>query len=178
MLTKDQVVALLKTNDKAVGRALLVINRNQTASEQASEQTINRNGEGFRPCHARMGTSMANFFQRRGYLSPKQIAYWRKPMADGNMRLAIYWRQLAVAAEAKQAAKVTPVPTLTPKQAVAQAVTDGLLGADVGNMLEELMVLQEQFNDYLDSDDEPTLEKMKARIDELNAAIAASYKGA
>ena len=175
MLTKDQVVALLKTNDKAVGRALLVINRNQTASEQASEATINRNGEGFRPCHAKMGTSMANFFQRRGYLSPKQIAYWRKEMACGNMRLAVYWRQLSVAAEAKQAAKVTPA--LTPKAAVAQAVTQGLLGADVGNMLEELMVLQEQFNDYLDSDDEPVLEQMKARIDALNAAIKASYQG-
>ena len=101
MLTKDFLVELLRSNDKAVGRALLVVNANQTRDEQATEATRYRNGMGFRPCHARMGTSMAQFFAHRGYLSPKQVAYWRKPMACGNMRIAIYWSQLAEAAEAK-----------------------------------------------------------------------------
>ena len=104
-LTKEVISALLKTNDKAVARALVVLYRNQTASEQSSESTINRNGEGFRPAHARMGSSMATFYLARGYLTPKQVAYWRKPMACGNSRIEIYWRQLAIAAEAK--AKIT-----------------------------------------------------------------------
>ena len=105
MLNKDQIVALLKTNDRAVGRALLVLKANQTLDEQCAEDTKYRNDRGFRPCHARMGTSMAKFFEHRGFLSPKQVAYWRREMADGNMRIGIYWRQLAEAAEAKAAAK-------------------------------------------------------------------------
>lgn len=104
MLSKEQIVALLETNDKAVARALVVVNANQTRDEQASEDTRYRNGEGFRPCHARMGTSMAKFYTARGYLTPKQIAYWRKQDRSGNMRIAIYWRQLAEAAVAKAAA--------------------------------------------------------------------------
>jgi hypothetical protein len=101
MLSKEVLVKLLETNDKAVARALLVVNANQTRDEQAAEDTRYRNGEGFRPCHARMGTSMANFYAARGYLSPKQIAYWRKTDKTGAMRIAIYWRQLAEAAQAK-----------------------------------------------------------------------------
>jgi len=106
MLTKADIVKLLETNDKAIARALVVLNNNQTVAEQRSEATINRNGEGFRPCHARMGTSMAEFYQKRGFLSPKQIAYWRVKDKNGDMRLAIYWRQLAEAAEAKKATQV------------------------------------------------------------------------
>ena len=98
-LTKEYLTELLRTNDKAVARALLVVNKNQTTDEQLSETTRYRNGMGFRPCHARMGTSMAQFYGRRGYLTDKQIAYWRKPDATGTMRIALYWGQLAEAAE-------------------------------------------------------------------------------
>jgi len=105
MLSKEQITALLLSNDKAVARALLVVNANQTRDEQAQEDTKYRNGEGFRPCHARMGTSMAKFYEARGYLSPKQVAYWRKPDATGTPRIALYWRQLAEAAQAKAVAK-------------------------------------------------------------------------
>ena len=108
MLAKETIVALLMKNDKAVARALVVLNKNQTATEQRSETTINRNGEGFRPCHARMGTSMANFFTARGFLTAKQVAYWRKPMACGNSRIGIYWHQLALAAEQKAAEAKVP----------------------------------------------------------------------
>lgn len=104
MLTKEAITHLLATNDKAVARALLVVYANQTSDEQRSEETKYHNGEGFRPCHARIGTSMAEFYAARGYLSPKQIAYWRKADRKGNMRIAIYWRQLAEAAERKAAA--------------------------------------------------------------------------
>ena len=105
MLSKEVIVKLLQENDLAVARALVVLYNNQTSTEQSSESTINRNGQGFRPAHARMGTSMAEFYLKKGYLSPKQVAYWRKPMADGNSKIGIYWRQLAEAAAAKAAAK-------------------------------------------------------------------------
>src|SRR5271167_1091260 len=106
MLTKEAIVQLLSTNDKALCRALVLLNERQTVDEQASEATRYHNGRGFRPCHAKMGTSMATFFTNRGYLSPKQLAYWRKPMADGNMKIGVYWKQLAEEAE-KKAAKNT-----------------------------------------------------------------------
>lgn len=98
MLNKESIVSLLATNDRAVARALVVLNQRQTLDEQSSEHTRHLNGKGFRPCHARMGTSMAKFAERRGYLTEKQVAYWRKTDRSGAMRIGIYWAQLIEAA--------------------------------------------------------------------------------
>jgi hypothetical protein len=92
--TKDKIVDLLAKNDKAVGRALVRLLQNQTADEQAAETAKYLNGKGFRPCHARMGTSMAKFYQSKGYLTKKQAAYWRVRDKKGNMRIGIYAGQL------------------------------------------------------------------------------------
>ena len=100
-MNKAYIIDLLKTNDRAVARALVALNQRQTISEQVSEHTINRNGEGFRPCHARMGSSMAKFFERNGYLTPKQIAYWRQPQKNGQTRIEIYAGQLLEVARIK-----------------------------------------------------------------------------
>lgn len=172
-MNKEQIVALLKTDDRAIVRALLVLNANQTATEQSSEQTINRNGEGFRPCHARMGTSMAKFFKARGYLSPKQIAYWRKPMKNAEMKIAIYWRQLAEAAAAKAAAKpqaIQAVKSTANDEPPAPSVNEpnSARERDLGNLLEERMVLQEQVSNpefaYL-------VKGLQARLDAVNVMI-------
>lgn len=104
-VTKQSIVELLKTNDKAVCRALVRLNERQTKDEQSSETTRYHNGRGFRPCHARMGTSMAEFYKRYGKLSPKQIQYWRKPMKCGHMRIEIYAGQLLECAQAMEKAK-------------------------------------------------------------------------
>ena len=103
MVTGTDIVNILRTNDKAVARALVLLTARQTNDEQQTEATRHRNGRGFRPAHARMGTSMAKFFERNGYLSPKQIAYWRAEGKQG-MRIAIYWRQLLEEAAKKAAA--------------------------------------------------------------------------
>lgn len=92
--TKEEIILLLETNDKAVGRALVRLLQNQTADEQIAEDVKHRNNKGFRPCHGRMGTSMAKFFSGRGYLTPKQIAYWRARDRKGNMRIGVYANQL------------------------------------------------------------------------------------
>lgn len=105
-VTKDTILALLATNDKAVGVALIRLRDRQTADEQVQEHTKYLNGRGFKPCHARMGTSMANFFEKRGYLSPKQVAYWRHEERTGNTRIGCYWRQLLEEVEARQTEKV------------------------------------------------------------------------
>lgn len=92
--TKEKIISLLETNDKAVGRALLRLLQNQTSDEQIAQDVKHRNNQGFRPCHGRMGTSMAEFFKSKGYLSPKQAAYWRVRDRNGNMRIGIYANQL------------------------------------------------------------------------------------
>lgn len=161
MLNKETIAELLLKNDKAVARALLVLNANQTADEQVQESVKYQNGKGFRPCHARMGTSMANFYQKYGYLTPKQLAYWRKLDATGTPKLAIYWKQLsqaAQAAEAKAATKISKLET-----------------ADLGNLLEEYVVLDEMLLQAVDNCDEEHAERISNRmiqirdiIDEIN----------
>jgi hypothetical protein len=104
-MNKSDIVTLLKTNDKAVARALVVLTERQTPQEQANQTTVVQNGEGFRPCHARMGTSMAQFYNKRQFLTDNQIAYWRKPMKGGKMRIEIYANQLLGIAKRKQQMK-------------------------------------------------------------------------
>lgn len=135
MVSKEQIISLLATNDKAVARALVALNDRQTADEQINQSTRLDNGQGFKPCHARMGTSMAEFFQKFGYLSPKQIAYWRKVDANGSMRIGCYWKQLMEVAAAKEAAKAKVLPKF-------------LVSSDVGNLMEEKIALEETLAAY------------------------------
>jgi hypothetical protein len=162
MLTKSHIVDLLRTNDRAVARALVVLTERQTRDERASETTRHLNGEGFRPCHARMGTSMANFFKRNGYLSPKQIAYWRAKDKTGKMRIEIYAGQLLAVAEAK-AAVVKPV-------APAAAAPNPHVGQDIGNLSEERLALCERFSSTTDPAERNEIER---RIDLVDKAINA-----
>ena len=152
MLTKEAIVKLLATNDKAVARAVAAINTRQTRDEQASENTKYNNGVGFTGADARMGTSMALFFQRRGYLSPKQIAYWRKPNKNGTPRIAKYAGQLLEIAAEKAALA---------KPAVAVPVV-----VDPGNAAEAMQAEREMQAMEAEADREQT------RIDELNKFVA------
>ena len=105
MLTKQNILKLLAEDDRAVARAPVVLTARQTADEQASEQTRYLTGRGYRPCHAQMGASMPKFFESCGYLSPKQIAYWRVKDKTGSMRIGIYSGQLLEVAKEKAAQK-------------------------------------------------------------------------
>jgi hypothetical protein len=104
-LTRESITDLLARNDNAVARALVLLNARQNVDEQIAKDSKYRNGRGFKPCHAARGTGCAEFFQRAGFLTPKQIAYWRVRDKNGTMRIAIYWRQLIEEAEAKAARK-------------------------------------------------------------------------
>jgi hypothetical protein len=109
-LNKELIVKLLETNDKAVCRAIVVLYNRQTATEQSLQTTSEANGRGFTGFDGKIGASMAQFYLRNGYLSPKQIAVWRKRDKRGNMKIARYWKQLLEEAQAKQSAKATPAP--------------------------------------------------------------------
>ena len=169
MLGKEYIVSLLKSNDKAIGRALLVLNDRQTQDEQASENTRYLNGMGFRPCHARMGTSMAKFFKRNGYLSPKQIAYWRATDRTGAMRIGIYWRQLAEAAEQKKA-ETKPVAEAPVK------VEPEVIARDLGNDMERKLQLEYELGMVMDSDDPKLIEPIAKEISEIDAFWAEIQK--
>lgn len=99
--TKQEIIALLNKNPKAIARALVVLNERQTTDEQISEATINQNGRGFTLADARMGTSMANYYTKFGRLSEKQLDYWKKPNVNGIPRINKYAGQLLLIATEK-----------------------------------------------------------------------------
>lgn len=102
MVTKEKIIGLLATNDKALARALVVLNNRQTADEKASETTRYRNGRGFNAAHAKRGTGMANFYLQAGFLTRRQMAWWRACEGRGGaMRIALYVGQLMEEAAAK-----------------------------------------------------------------------------
>ena len=101
MPTKAEIVHLLMTNDKAVAQALVVLKNRQTVDEIILERTKHHNGRGFTAPDGRVGTSMALFYERRGFLSAKQIAYWRVKRKDGKPRITIYAGQLLEVAQEK-----------------------------------------------------------------------------
>ena len=179
MLTKEKIVQLLQSDDRAVARALVVLTARQTQDEQASEQTRYLNGRGYRPCHARMGASMSKFFERNGYLSPKQIAYWRAKDKTGSMRIGIYAGQLLeeaqIKAAKKAAAAVAPLPGLTgsafrlPPAADVPSDAPSELDRDYGNDMEHRMILAEQLGDVLDSDDPSIIDPIANEISEIDA---------
>ena len=105
-MDKQSILKLLETNDKAVARALVVLFERQTADEQASDSTNTHNNKGFGHAHAFIGCKMAKFYLERGYLTEKQIAYWRASTPQRGMRIGMYWKQLLDAAEQKRLAKL------------------------------------------------------------------------
>lgn len=101
MVTKESIIQLLCTNDRALARALVVLYQRQTADEKSNQITRHLNGRGFSAAHAKRGTSMAQFYLRTGFLTPRQLAWWRAPTASGTMRIAAYAGQLKDAADIK-----------------------------------------------------------------------------
>jgi hypothetical protein len=83
-MTKKELIAALKerlaTDDLWALRALTVVYRNQTADEQARQQTIEHNGTGFSGPDAEILSSFAQQYQRRGTLSPRQMHLLRRKM--------------------------------------------------------------------------------------------------
>jgi len=102
--TVESIRQLLRTNDRAVGRALLALNARQTADEQQAEATKYHNEQGFKPCHAKRGTGMAKFYAKAGFLTPRQLAWWRAVTPSGKSRIEVYAAQLLRVAEENAAA--------------------------------------------------------------------------
>lgn len=94
--TADDIKALLAQSDKAVGRALVALLARQTAAEQRNHVTTDANGRGFNAFDAEIFTSMANFYQKRWFLTDKQLAFLRSGTAKRPApRINKYAAQLA-----------------------------------------------------------------------------------
>lgn len=105
-----------------VGRALVVIFRNQTDAERQSNVTNQDNGVGFTGADAHSGCLTAKSFLKRGTLQDWQIEKWTKRNRKGTMRLAKYWRQLD--AEAQRKAREARLTRRQSEEAREQAIED------------------------------------------------------
>ena len=92
------IVNLLRTNNKAIGRALIVLADFQTTDEHKVLASLHTNKSGFTKADAKRGTDDAYYFAKNGELTAEMIEYWRAPIFNTNnkrtFRIAIYWRQL------------------------------------------------------------------------------------
>jgi hypothetical protein len=94
---KDSICELLKRNDRAVERALIVLYNNQTEDEQNAHVTSHANGRGFTGYDAEFYSSLAERVISGQHLSPRMLACLRKPMKNGQPRIGKYWSQLLAA---------------------------------------------------------------------------------
>ena len=77
-MTRDQIKHLISTDERAVARALLTLLSRQTAEEQQTSTTRNRNGQGFNAYHAPRGTYFANWVASGRKLSGHHLDAARK----------------------------------------------------------------------------------------------------
>ena len=76
--TIEEIRELLKESDNAVARAIVAIYNRQTEDEQITKETSVSNGVGFSGVDANFLSSLAQFYQAKGFLSVGQLKYGRK----------------------------------------------------------------------------------------------------
>lgn len=76
--TPEEMKEILTKRDDQVCKAIVKIYEYQTADEQSSHETKEHNGVGFNGADAPIMSSFAEFYMKRGFLSPKQIMIARK----------------------------------------------------------------------------------------------------
>ena len=91
---KEYLQNLVRTNKKALYRAIVVIADYQTPEEKAWGMTMDNNGVGFGAVDAEMMTALALRLKNGGELTEKELAICRNKMPK-------YWRQLYRISKAK-----------------------------------------------------------------------------
>lgn len=99
---RENLWAILSTNDEQLAKALVALYDRQTEEEQASNQTTSANGIGFNGVDAPFLSSCAEGVKKYGRLTPKQVASVRRTIKK-------YVGQLVDIANAKQPQEVTHV---------------------------------------------------------------------
>ena len=85
--SEEEIKNLIQTNDIVLYRALRMLYDCQTATEQATESTRERNGIGFNAYDAQFLTSVAEFLNKTGFLTSKQKVITRKKLVKYNRQL-------------------------------------------------------------------------------------------
>lgn len=103
LVTRESLQNMLENPNQAyvaavIGRALVVLLRNQTRDEQRDNVTNEHNGIGFTGADAHSGCITAKYFIKHKKLLDWQIERWTKPGKSGFARLAKYHAQLNEAA--------------------------------------------------------------------------------
>lgn len=79
-MTIEELKEALVKNDDLMIKGLLAIYARQTEDEKHSKDVSHDNGMGFTVGDAKLLSSFAQFYQERGFLSPKQKEWCRKKM--------------------------------------------------------------------------------------------------
>jgi len=103
-VTRDSIKEMLENSNPAyvqavIGRALVVLFKNQTADEQESNTTNKDNGIGFTGADAFGGSLTAKFYIKHKRLEQWMVDKWLKAGKNGYPRLAKYHAQLNKAAK-------------------------------------------------------------------------------
>lgn len=85
--TAEEIKELIQTNDKVLYGALKNLYACQTADEKSMGDTVESNGVGFNGVDAPILSSMAEFLNKRGYLTDKQKVIVRKKLVKYNKQL-------------------------------------------------------------------------------------------
>jgi hypothetical protein len=92
--TEEDVTEQIRVNDPFVYEVILLLQEQQTPSEQVNDRTIAKNGKGFSKAYAATFGRMAKRLQRDGKLTSADLAYCREPLYKGRPRLAIHREQI------------------------------------------------------------------------------------
>ena len=106
LVTRDSLIELLNSSEPAkvqavIGRALVILLKNQTVAEQDMNVTNENNGVGFTGSDARAGSITAKFWIKNQRLEGWMVDNWTRHNTRHVPRLAKYHRQLNTAAVAK-----------------------------------------------------------------------------
>jgi hypothetical protein len=85
--TKASIRAMIEANDGWLYRAILAINKGQTANELVQGGTLEDNGIGFNGADGGLLMRFASQLNRTGSLSPKQTFIARKKMVKYSAQL-------------------------------------------------------------------------------------------
>ncbi|QIN95275.1 hypothetical protein DLP3_112 [Stenotrophomonas phage vB_SmaS_DLP_3] len=92
---KEAIQQLLETNDRAVYRAIKLINDRQTEGEKARHAAEEENGVGFSKFDAEFMSNMAHAVTQYGKLTERQMQFARP-------KIKRYWKQLMEIANEKE----------------------------------------------------------------------------
>lgn len=108
LVTRDSLESLINnpnTRIRAIGRALVILYREQTPREKSQKATFEHNGVGFSACDAELGSRCAQYFIQHEDLQGWMVDVWISRGKTGRMRIAKYHAQLNRVALAKAAQK-------------------------------------------------------------------------